>query len=278
VVRRLVSIAALAVGMAVAPAHAGVTHHNPIGMADPTGDANGAADIVRVTVANDTSGLLLFHVQSVNRTDITPGDVVLIRIDSDRSAQTGEPDRGGGIDYVIEINATAGAIFLRRWTGATFERAETTTLIGRYEGGYAFFVNRSDVGNPTAIRFYAVTLLATGAAGQADVAPSTSFYDYALSISHVESMTPRWAPAAPRAGATFRLRSLQLTLQTGDRAAAARFTCRATLARKRLRGTGRGGCTFRLPASARGKRFVVDVTAAPRGGEAETGRQTFRVR
>jgi hypothetical protein len=71
---------------------------------------------------------------------------------------------------------------------------------------------------------------------------------------------------------------LQVTLQTGDTMAAARLNCRATLAGKRLRGTGRGGCTFRLPASAKRKRLVVEVTAAPAGGEAETGVQTFRVR
>jgi hypothetical protein len=276
VVRRLLPLAALAAGLAVAPA--GVAHHNPIGMADPLGDANGAPDIVRVTVANDTEGVLLFHVQAPNRAGLAPGDVVLIRIDTDSSAQTGQPDRGGGIDHELEINGTAGAIFFRSWNGATFARAETTTLKGTYDGGYLFGVNRSDLGNPTAIRFYAVTLVADGAAGQADVAPSTSLYDYELSISHVESMTPRWAPVAPRAGRQFRLSALQVTLQTGDRMPAGRFSCRATLAGKRLRGTGRGACTFRLAKSAKGKRLVIAVTASPPGGEAETGVQSFRVR
>jgi hypothetical protein len=276
VVRRLLPLAALAVGLAVAPA--GVAHHNPIGMSDPLGDANGAADIVRVTVANDTSGLVLFHVQAPNRTGFVAGDVVLIRIDADRSAQTGEPDRDAGIDYILEIDASANGIFLRRWNGTAFERAETTTLRGVYDGGYVLAVNRADLGNPSAIRFYAVTLLASGAPGQADVAPSTSLYDYELSISHVELMTPRWTPAAPRAGRSFRLSALQVTLQTGDRMPAARFNCRATLAGKRLRGTGRGTCTFRLAASAKGKRLVIAVTASPPGGEAETGVQSFRVR
>jgi hypothetical protein len=276
VVRRLVPLALLAVGLAVAPAQAGVAHHNPIGFADPTGDGNGAADIARVTVANDTSGLLLFHVGAQNRTELVANDVVLVRIDSDRSAATGEPDRGGGIDYMLEVSG--GALVLHRWNGSAFERAPATTLMGVFDAGYVMAVNRSEIGNPSAIRFYAVTLLGTSAPGQADTAPNTSFSEYELSISHVDAMTPRWTPAVPRAGRTFRLSALQLTLQTGDRLPAARMSCFATLAGKRLRGTGRGGCTFRLPATAKGKRFVIAVTAAPAGGEAETGTQAFRVR
>ena len=277
-VRRLVPLALLAVGLTVTPAQAGVAHHNPVGFADPVGDANGAADIARVTVANDTSGFLLFHVGAANRTELVPNDVILIRIDTDRSAATGEPDRGGGVDYVLEIDTTAGAVLIRRWNGSTFERAPSTSLNGAYDGGYVFYVNRADIGNPTALRFYAVTLLGNSAPGQADTAPGTSFSEYELSISHVEAMTPHWTPAVPRAGRAFRLSALQLTLQTGDRLPAARMSCRASLAGKRLRGTGRGACTFRLPATAKGKRFVIEVTAAPAGGEAETGTQSFRVR
>jgi hypothetical protein len=276
VIRRLASIAALAVGVAVAPANAGVAHHNPIGIADPAGDANGAPDIVRVTIANDTRGLILFVVQVSNRSDLAPNDRVFIRIDSDMSAQTGEPDRGAGIDHMVEIDATTRAVFFRRWNGTAFERTETTTLEARFEGGYVVFVNRSDLGDSRAIRFYVLTALAS--ANVADTAPAAATYDYELSISHVDSMRPRWTPAVPRAGGTFRLSALQLTLQTGDTMPAARVICRASLAGRRLRGTGRGGCTFRLPPAAKRKRFVIDVTAAPAGGEAETARQTFRVR
>ena len=268
----------LAVALAVAPAHAGIAHHNPVGVPDATGDANGAPDIVRITVANDTRGRLLFVVQVANRTELVPNDRVYLRIDADRNALTGEADRGVGIDYTVEIDATARAVALHRWNGAAFVRAQTTTLESVFDGGYVVLVNRSDLGDPAAIRFYVLTALDGGGADRIDSAPNATVYDYRLSVSHVEAMTPRWAPAAPRAGASFRLNALQLTLQTGDRVVPARLACRATLRGKGLRGTGRGWCTFRLPAGAKGKRLVVSVTAAPAGGEAETGRQTFRVR
>jgi hypothetical protein len=271
-------MAALGVALAVGPAHAGVAHHNPVGAPDATGDANGAADIVRVTMANDTRGRIVFIVQTANRAELVPGDLIYIRIDSDKNALTGEADRGAGIDYMIEIDSTARAVLLRRWSGTTFERAETTTLESVFDGGYAVLVNRSELGNTGAFRFYVLTALAGGNAAQVDTMPDAATHDYTLSISHVEEMTPRWTPALPRAGKTFRLSALQLTLQTGDRMAAARRTCGATLAGKRLRGTGPGRCTFRLPKSAKGKWLVVHVAAAPAGGEAETGRQVFRVR
>lgn len=276
VFRRLLPLAALAVGFAVAPAQAGVAHHNPIGMADPTGDGNGAPDIVRVTIANDLRNRLLFVVQVTNREDLVAGDLVFLRIDSDRNAQTGEPDRGAGIDYMIEVNVSAEAVSLRRWNGNGFERAETT-LSFAYNGGYAILIDRADVGAPPALRFYVLTAL-DGPGARVDAAPDAGTYDYELSVSHVDAMTPRWTPRAPRAGSSFRLSALRLTLQTGDSVPAARFRCQARLARVWLRGTGRGTCTFRLPRTARGKRLTLFVTASPARGEAETGQQTFRVR
>lgn len=264
--------------LAVGPANAGVAHHNPIGMGDPVGDSGGAPDIARVTVANDTGGRILFIVQALNRDDLRPNDRVFIRIDSDRNALTGEPDRGAGIDHMVEIDGTQRAVYLRRWNGTSFERAETRTLESVFDGGYVVLVNRSELGNAAAIRFYVRTAIDGGTAAQSDVAPSADTYEYSLSVSHVDGFTPRWTPAVPRAGKTFRLSALRLGLQTGDDVPAARVGCRATLAGKRLRGTGAWQCTWRLPRTAKGKWLVVEVSAAPAGGEVETGSQRFRVR
>lgn len=123
------------------------------------------------------------------------------------------------------------------------------------------------------------TGLLDGTDDQFDEAPAGLYHDYTLAPPHVGKIAPKWAPAAPRAGAAFRLNSVQLTFETNETAAAATFTCRATLAGKRLRGTGRGGCTFKLAKTAKGKRLVVTITAAPTGGEAQTfPAYTLRVR
>jgi hypothetical protein len=275
--RGLVLATALAVGLAVAPAHAGVANHNPVAITDPAGDSTGAPDITRVTVANSNAGEILFIVQVGNRNALAANDEVNIVIDSDQNAATGERNGDGGDDYVIWIDGTERTLGMLRWNGSAWERAADSTLEGTYSNGYIVVINRSELGNTSRFNYYVDTFLQNDT-NQFDSAPNDVYEEYALGTPHVQSITPRWAPAAPRAGGTFRLSAVQITFETDERAAAASFTCRATLAGKRLRGTGAGGCTFRLPKSAKGKRLVIVVTATPAGGQAASRSVTFRVR
>lgn len=278
-VRGLLLFAAVAAGLAAAPAHARVSDHNPVGIPDPTGDSNGAPDITRVTVANTIGGDLLFVIQVANRTDIVANDLVVIGMDSDQNGQTGESNGDGGIDYAILINGTTREIFLLRWNGSDYEGVTSTSLKGAWVDGYVASINRAELGNTSALNFYVETGLLDGTDEQIDDTPAGLYHVYTLSTPHVGKIAPRWAPAAPRAGARFRLNSVQLTFETEETAAASTFTCRATLAGKRLRGTGAGGCTFKLAKTAKGKRFVITITATPTGGKAETFKPyVFRVR
>jgi hypothetical protein len=271
-------LTALAV-LSVSPAHGRVADHNPIEAQDPAGDSNGAPDITGITVANDFSGTILFVVEVANRGGFAANDDVQIFIDSDRSAATGFPERGGGADYLLRIDATSQQISLGRWNGTGFETAPATTVRGEWRSGYVAFVNRSELGGTTGFAFFVRTKLQSGAGSQSDVAPADAYLPYTLNPPHIEVIRPRFSPAAPRAGSTFRLNSVQIVFETAESAPAAAFTCRATLAGKRIRGTARGGCTFRLPKTAKGKRFVITITATAAGGRAETFRPyAFRVR
>ena len=276
--RRLLPLAALVAGLLVSPANGRVTDHNPVEVTDPTGDSNGAPDITGVTVANDLSGMILFVVEVANRNGFVANDDLLIYVDSDRSAATGLPERGGGVDYLLRIDATSQQLSLGRWNGVTFETAPSTTLRGEWSNAYVVFVNRSDLGGTSGFAFFVRTRLQSGP-GQSDVAPTDAYLPYTLSPPHIEVIRPVFSPAAPRAGSTFRLNSIQLAFETGETARATAFTCRATLAGKRTRGTGRGGCAFKLPKTAKGKRFVITIAATAPGGKPETFRPyAFRVR
>lgn len=269
----------LAAGFATAPAHARVADHNPVEATDPAGDSNGAPDITRVTVANSLDGFLLFVIQVGNREGIVANDRVSILIDSDQNGQTGAPLGDGGVDYLIGVNGTAQRIFLRRWNGTEFEDAAPPSLRGAWGPGYVAGINRADLGNTSTFDFIVLTGLENGTDDQLDVAPAGVYQRYTIGPPHVASIAPRFSPVTPRAGTTFRLNSVQLTFETEETAAAATFGCRATLAGKRLRGTGPGGCTFKLPKTAKGKRVVITVTATPTGGKAQTfPAYTFRVR
>ena len=203
----------------------------------------------------------------------------MIFIDSDRSAATGLPERGAGVDYLLRIDATTQQISLARWIGTGFETAPATTLRGTWVNGYVAGVHRSELGGTTAFTFFVRTRLQGSASAQFDLAPADAFFPYALSPPHIEAIRPTFSPAAPRAGSAFRINSVQLVFETAESETAAAFTCRATLAGKRIRGTGRGGCTFKLPKSAKGKRFVITMTATAAGGKPETFRPyALRVR
>lgn len=272
--RGLMVIAAIAM-LVAAPASARVADHNPIEVTDPGGDGSGAPDITKITVASDLAGNILFVVEVGNRTGFAANDGVAIFIDADRSVQTGAP--ATGVDYAIGFDGGVPAVGLARWSGTTFEDAPSTTLRGGWAPGYAAVINRAELGNTTAFDFQVVSLLLEGE--DIDVAPDTDFETYTVASPHIEAITPHFSSAAPRAGTTFRLNSVQLKFETDETAAAAKFTCRATLAGKRIRGTGSGGCAFKLAKTAKSKRLVVTITATPTGGKAQTfPAYTFRVR
>lgn len=275
--RKLLPLALLVAGLAVSPAYGRVADHNPLAMTDPAGDSNGAPDITRVTVANSLDGLLLFVIQVGNRDAIVANDRVSLLIDSDQNAQTGA--QTGGIDFIIRIDGTAQQIVLARWNGTAFEFAAVTSLRGGWGPGYVVGINRAELGNTTGFDFLVLTSLADGAENQVDFAPESEDGRYTVSAPHIASITPRFPPVTPTAGRTLRLNGVQLTFETEETAAAASFSCRATLAGKRLRGTGPGGCTFKLPKTAKRKQLVITVTATPAGGRAQTfPAYRFRVR
>ena len=266
------------VGLLVVPAAYGrVADHNPVEVTDPTGDSNGAPDITGVTVANDLSGTILFVVEVANRTDFVARDEVLIYIDSDRSALTGFPDRGGGMDYRIRVDATSSDF--ERWNGTGFEPTSRTTFRIAWVNGYVARVHHTELGATSSFAFFVRTRMQEAPSTQFDVAPTDSYFPYTLSPPHIETIQLRFSAAAPRAGVTFKVNSVQLQFETAESATAASFTCRATLGGKRLRGTGRGGCTFKLPKAAKGKRFAMTISVTATGGKAETfGPYAFRVR
>lgn len=275
--RRILPLAALLAALSVSVAHGRVAEHNPTEVTDPAGDAGGAPDITGVTVANDLSGTILFVVEVANRTDFVARDEVLIYVDSDRSAATGSPDRGGGVDYRLRIDATSSDF--ERWNGTSFEPAPRTTVRVRWVNGYVASVNRSELGGTNSFGVFVRTRMQEAPSSQFDVAPAETYFPYALSPPHIEAIRPAFSPAAPRAGSMFRVNSVQLHFETAEVAVAATFSCRATLGGKRIRGTGRGGCTFKLPKTAKGKRFLLTMTAAATGGRAETfSPYAFRVR
>jgi galactokinase len=64
----------------------------------------------------------------------------------------------------------------------------------------------------------------------------------------------------PKHGASFRITKLDVDLSNGVEVKATSVKCSATVGGAHLAGTGAGGCTLHLPATAKGKALVVKVS------------------
>jgi hypothetical protein len=213
---------------------------------DPAGDAGGAPDITAVTVDGNRTGEMSFRVPLQG----FDGDAQLfVAIDIDASSTTGDRN---GIEFVLDARPD-GTVRIRHWNGSELVPFTETAPSFSYAAGVATFrIDAPYLGLLTFMRFGVVS--SRGSAS--DAAPSSGTYRYRAA----PPMVVRFVPGRPVAGKRFTFRS----------PGAAYVYCYASLGGKRIRGEA---CTWKLPRSARGKAFVVQVSV---DGELRTFR--FRVR
>ena len=233
---------------------------------DNVGDAQGAApDISLVTVSN-VQGQINFRIVT-NEPTLNADSEVLLGIDTDRNPSTGAPDSLGS-DYAFEV-APTGYTFAR-WTGSAWDdNTPYATVRVAYTGGATISVNRSELGNTTAFNFWVRGLQTVGDTSNVDDAPDDGTYPYQLVAPGVTVATVAVSPDPypPRAGKRFKISVLSVGLSDGRKVAPTSIACKARIGATPLRGKGRGGCTFRIPLSARRKTISVSITAAYRGSQ-----------
>ena len=83
---------------------------------------------------------------------------------------------------------------------------------------------------------------------------------YELALPTVRSVEATFSARAPVAGKVFTVSSVRLTLTNNAEVRPQSLTCRATLAGKVLKPVAR--CSWRLPANAKGKRLLIQMTLA----------------
>jgi hypothetical protein len=273
----VVAVAALLVLLAAPNASPSPTKHNPIRFTDPRGDVDfpGAPDIRDVTVFNSTKGMIQFDVAIANvPLDIPDENLIAIYLDTDRDASNGPY---GGFEYTIQAVGLVD-LFLARWDGTRYVPTSALVLnIWDDRGVMNIAIRSTRLGNTTRFRFWVATAMLPAAEDFVDVAPDRGAVNYALSTPHIARADALFSPLDPRAGRRFSVKGVHVELSSRELFQAASFRCRATLAGRAIRGSGRGGCTYALPRTARGKRLVITIrsTVATRP---LTLRYTFRVR
>jgi hypothetical protein len=255
----IVCVVALAIGPGA---------HADQGFTDPRGDSSGP-DVTAVAVSN-TSNNLTVKVTFANRPTLAPGDVVLIDLDTDASAATGE----GGVDlYAVLEGGEPSAVFV--WLdGAFVPTGIARALFG--SGTATLSVPLEWV--KARLR---VAVLAVGGpdpeVSPTDRAPASGSWAYAVTKVALRSATVGFTPTQPRAGGLFAVTSVSLALTTT--AAKVRpdaLACSSKLGSMALRPSG--NCRWRLPSTARGKRLTVSISATYRGVRYRLPARRFTVR
>jgi hypothetical protein len=247
---------------------------------DPSGDSGTAGDITGLTVTSTPNGQIFFGING-NGLSTSKTNVTWLVIDADANPSTGDPD-GGGAEYAFVVDDDT--YWFMRWDGSDW--VDTSTATVRVMGGprgLMISVNRSELGNTSEVNFWAQAYDETNK--RWDNAPDDGMFNYSLQLQgvHILAALVQTTPAAgPKAGKAFTLVPAGLKLPPDGTTAAVtprpdRYTCKATLNGRAVTGTGTGGCTWRLPKSARGKVLKVALTVTYEGTTASFP-FSFRVR
>jgi hypothetical protein len=232
---------------------------NSASFTDPTGDGGAGPDIANTLVSSDDAGNITIRIELPNRPALPATLYTETHIDADSNAATGEPDFGA--EYLLGSDGPAYG--LARWNGSAWEGVPPpASLNASYSSGITYTINASDLGGTTGFRFWVGVSEDPAATTFSDVAPEFGLFAYALARTPavVDLVVPA-AVSTPRAGKLFSARAIRLELDNGDVVAPDERTCTLKIAGKVVKPLA-GGCKWRIPAAAAGKRAVLKVTLA----------------
>jgi hypothetical protein len=282
----VVALPTVASGAFSSPAAPKVVAANSTSYQDSSGENPAAPDITTLTVSNTDAGVLQFKIAIPNRAQLSQDMLLLLFVDTDANAMTGDPESLGA-DYVIQVFGGEAALF--RWDGTDFTRRAgdppATSLIFSYQAGVTITMSAAELGNTTKFGFAVIAISGvtidpatgdvdfTNAVG--DVAPATGagLYQYEVKITPptlvVRSL--KATPKTPTAGRTFTLRLVAARSDTGAVVQNGRVTCVGRIGTARLRAQvqrvqgGAATCTWNIPIKAKGKTFRGSVAVVFEG-------------
>jgi hypothetical protein len=264
----------------------GVRHAaNSQTFADSIGEDPSAPDITSVVVSNDNAGLVTWKINISNRPSLTNDMFLLVLLDTDQNASTGDPNSLGA-EYAIELDP--GVVSLYKWTGSTFDNAPSqSTLVYSYDStGATIKVNASELGGTKAVNFAAVAVsgVTFDANGDpvftnihVDDAPDQGHGTFAYKVLTQLKLTVAsfvTTPTAPHAGGVFSESLAATENDTGGPVSKGTVTCRATIAGKPLAtlakvfANGVASCSWKIPKTAKRKAFKGTVTLTDAGAVA----------
>jgi hypothetical protein len=246
------------------------------------GEDAAAPDITSVTVSNDDAGLITFKVAISNRPALTPDMSVLLFLDTDQKATTGNTDLLGS-EYVLELDP--GAVSLFQWNGTDFVAAASQTSVTFvYDAtGATIRASAQDLGKTKGLNFGAVVIsgIVIDASGNPDFtnihqdnAPDLGhgFFAYQvltkLTLSVVAFST---APKPAKAGKRFVAGLAANESDTSGPVKTGTVACAATIGTKHVTASAKGitngiaTCSWQIPKTGKNKTIRGTVTLTVQG-------------
>jgi hypothetical protein len=292
----VVALPAAASSAFAAPSAPAAPAANSTTYQDSSGENAAAPDITTLTTSNTDAGMLSFRVNVPNRPTFASDMLIVLFVDADNNASTGDPDPlGQGVDYVIEVFGGEAALF--RWDGTNFTRRAgdppATSLIFSYQGGITINISAAELGNTRALKFSVIVFSGitidpttndldfTNSVGDIAPAAGAGLYPYQVVIARPTLVVRQVSAGKPTAGKPFTLRMRTARSDTGATVQNGRVSCLGRAGNARLRATvqrvvgGWATCTWNLPPNSKGKRFrgsVSIVFEGLRAAESFSGR------
>lgn len=172
---RTLTVLAVALAAAcVVVSTAGAVNAPPKTFADATGDSGTAPDIATVAVTNDDHGRYTFTIGFA--TPYVNADTLVIAIDSDTNANTGDPQLLGA-DYVFVDDYASHSFQVGVWQSNDFAVAADPTagvVVAGDNKSVTMTINKSDLGNSTGFNFFVIASdgSASTGTGHTDDAPN----------------------------------------------------------------------------------------------------------
>jgi hypothetical protein len=249
---------------------------------DSTGEDSAAPDITSVVVSNDDAGLITFKINISNRPTLTTDMTVLMFLDTDQQATTGDA-QASGAEYALELDP--GSVGLFKWNGSDYVAAPSQSSVTySYDAtGATIRASAADLGGAKAFNFFlaAFSGITTDAAGNADftnakvdAAPDAGHGVFSYQVLtkltlSVEAFTTSPKPA--KAGKRFIAGLAATESDTNGPVQAGTVACSASVAGKHLSATahvvrnGIAACAWTLPRTAKGKTLRGSVSLTVKG-------------
>jgi hypothetical protein len=249
---------------------------------DSTGEDPAAPDITTVVVSNDDAGLITFKINISNRPALTPDMLVLLYLDTDQQATTGDPTFLGA-EYAIGLSQ--GLVDLAKWNGSDYVAPPSQSSVTySYDAtGATIRASASELGGTKAFNFLALAAsgITIDTAGNPDFtnvhvdgAPDSGHGLFAYQVVtkltlSVDAFTTSPKPA--KAGKRFIAGLAATESDTNGPVKAGTVACSATVGGKHLSATahvvanGIAACAWSLPRTAKGKTLRGTVSLTVKG-------------